>query len=93
MSSSARRFPPPGPRATSVTCDEEYLTVQLDDGRRLSVPLDYYPRLLNATPAQRENWELLGDGFGIHWPDVDEDLSVEGLLRGSPAPDSTRRVS
>ena len=49
-----------------------------------------YPRLLRATPTQRANWELLGRGIGIHWPDVDEDLSVEGLLRGTPAPDSVR---
>jgi len=73
-----------------VSVSGEALTVDLADGRRISVPLDWYPRLLNARPAQRKNWRFLGCGVGIHWPDVDEDLSVEGLLRGSPAPGSKR---
>ena len=71
-----------------VTASE--LTVDLVDGRRLSVPLEWYPRLLRAKRAERKNWRLMGDGEGIHWPDVDEDLSVEGLLRGSPAPNWKR---
>ena len=62
------------------------LSVDLVDGRTITVPLVWYPRLLQATPAQRANWEIVGAGYGIHWPDVDEDLSTEGLLRGSPAP-------
>ena len=62
------------------------LVVDLLDGRTISVPLVWYPRLLAATPEQRSNWRLVGGGFGIHWPDVDEDLSTEGLLRGAPAP-------
>ena len=73
-------------RVADVTCDAERLSVTLEDGRRISVPLRWYPRLANATPEQRANWEIAGAGFGIHWPDVDEDLSVEGLLLGLPAP-------
>ena len=61
------------------------LTVTLDDGRIISVPLDWYPRLLHASSDQRNDWELIGDGEGIHWPQIDEDLSVAGLLRGTPA--------
>ena len=71
-------------RGVSVTEDE--LSVALMDGRTIIVPLAWYPRLANATPAQRARWELAGAGYGIHWPDVDEDLSTEGLLRGIPAP-------
>jgi hypothetical protein len=56
------------------------------DGRTITVPLTWYPRLLNATEAQRNNWCVSAAGYGIHWPDIDEDLSTEGLLRGSPAP-------
>ena len=69
------------PRAAHVAVGEDELSVDLVDGRRLSVPLAWFPRLLHADPAQRQNWRLLGDGQGIHWPDLDEDLSVEGLLR------------
>lgn len=79
-------FSDPPPRAKDVRASEHELTVDLVDGRRVSVPLAWYPRLADATPAQRANWELLGDGEGIHWPDVDEDLSVEGILKGIPAP-------
>ncbi len=74
------------PRAQQVEVTEDELTVTLADGRRVSVPLAWFPRLLHASPAQRNNWQLLGDGEGIHWPDVDEDLSVAGILRGVPAP-------
>jgi len=56
------------------------------DGRSISVPLAWYPRLLSATPQQRKRWEISGAGYGIHWPEIDEDLSTEGLLRGAPAP-------
>jgi hypothetical protein len=75
-----------------VSVNDEALTVDLADGRRISVPLAWYPRLLRARPAERKNWRFLGGGIGIHWPDVDEDLSVEGLLRGEPAPGSKRAV-
>lgn len=65
------------------------LTVSLRDGRTISVPLAWYPRLLNATPEQRQNWEIAGGGYGLHWPEIDEDLNTEGLLRGAPAPRPT----
>jgi hypothetical protein len=77
--------PRPGDRVRDVRTTRDMLTVDLLDGRTISVPLAWYPRLLKATAAQRSNWEVCGGGFGIHWPDVDEDLSVEGLLRGAPA--------
>jgi len=67
-------------------CDDHSLIVDLMDGRTISVPLAWYPRLFNATPEQRANWETCAAGYGIHWPDIDEDLSTEGLLRGAPAP-------
>jgi hypothetical protein len=73
-------------RVLDVRCDAHSLTVDLMDGRTISAPLAWYPRLLHATPEQRSRWELAGCGDGIHWPDVDEDLSTEGLLRGAPAP-------
>jgi hypothetical protein len=73
-------------RVAGVTCDEDRLVVDLMDGRTIAVPLAWYPRLFNATAQQRANWELAAGGYGIHWPDLDEDLSTEGLLRGAPAP-------
>ena len=76
----------PGERVLEVACTEDKVVVDLADGRSISVPLAWYPRLLHATPNQRDNWQIAGAGFGIHWPDVDEDLSVEGLLRGAPSP-------
>lgn len=66
------------------------LVVELMDGRIITAPVMWYPRLLNATPEQRANWEPSGGGYGIHWPDVDEDLSVEGLMRGAPSPEYYR---
>ncbi|MGH9522829.1 MAG: DUF2442 domain-containing protein [Terriglobales bacterium] len=72
-------------RVSSVSCTEDELSVRLVDGRTISVPLAWYPRLLNATPEQRAHWQISGGGYGIHWPDVDEDLSTDGLLRGAPA--------
>jgi len=83
MSTSEGR---PGERVKNVRFTEDALVVDLLDGRTISVPLAWYPRLLAATPGQRGNWQMAGGGFGIHWPDVDEDLSTEGLLRGAPAP-------
>lgn len=67
-------------RATSARCDDEMFRVQLADGREIGVPLEWFPRLRDATPAQRGNWRLIGQGVGIHWEDLDEDLSVAGLL-------------
>jgi hypothetical protein len=75
-----------GERVKAVRFTDDALIVDLLDGRTISAPLVWYPRLLSATPAQRANWRVAGGGFGIHWPDVDEDLSTEGLLRGASAP-------
>jgi len=74
------------PRAAHVSTTETELIVRLADQRTIIVPLSWYPRLSNATAEQRAHYELLGDGEYIHWSDVDEDLSVRGLLRGTPAP-------
>ncbi len=65
--------------------DADRLIVDLMDGRTIAAPLAWYPRLLAATPDQRARWERAGGGYGVHWPEVDEDLSTEGLLRGEPA--------
>ena len=73
--------------AESVTVNDDTLIVDLVDGRSIAVPLAWYPRLLRATQAQRENWRRCAAGYGIHWPDIDEHLSTEGLLRGSPSPE------
>jgi hypothetical protein len=72
-------------RVLDVRFDDASLIVDLMDGRTISVPLAWYPRLLGATPEQRARWEKAGGGYGIYWPDLDEDLSTEGLLRGAPA--------
>jgi hypothetical protein len=76
----------PGERVKDVHFTEDTLSVDLIDGRTITVPLAWYPRLLHATAQQRNNWQVCGGGYGIHWPDIDEDLSTEGLLRGAPAP-------
>jgi len=75
-------------QAQDVTVSDEALTVDLVDGRSVSVPLAWYPRLTHARPTERENWRLIGRGEGIHWPDLDEDISVEGLLAGRPSGES-----
>ena len=67
--------------ATDVRFDDGMLHVQLSDGREIGVPLEWFPRLRDATEEQRANWRLIGKGVGIHWEDIDQDLSVEGLLR------------
>ena len=82
----SNRQPKPGERVKDVRCDDETLSVDLMDGRTIMVLLAWFPRLLHATPEQRAHWEIAGAGFGIHWPDIDEDLSTEGLLRGALAP-------
>ena len=80
-------------RVAGVELTDDTLAVALMDGRTISVPLVWYPRLLNATPRERQNWQISGGGYGIHWPDIDEDLNTEGLLRGSPAaPQSLRNA-
>jgi hypothetical protein len=71
--------------AQKVTVTEEALVVDLVDGRTVSVPLSWYPRLAHGTPAERSNWRLIGRGEGIQWPDLDEDISVAGLLAGWPS--------
>jgi uncharacterized protein DUF2442 len=76
-------------RVANVSFDPDRLIVDLMDGRTIAVPLAWYPRLLEATAQQRASWEIAGAGYGIHWPQIDEDLSVEGLLRGAPAAGAT----
>jgi len=78
MSTSAVR--PVTVLATDVRFDREMLQVLLSDGREIGVPLEWFPRLRDASPEQRGNWRLIGKGVGIHWPDIDEDISVAGLL-------------
>jgi hypothetical protein len=73
-------------RVDTVEFSNDALVVGLKDGRRISVPLRWYPRLAEASADARSNWEICGGGYGIHWPELDEDLSTEGLLRGAPAP-------
>jgi len=78
--------PSAGARVIGVRFSGESISVELADGRTISAPLVWYPRLLNASSEDREKWQLAGGGFGIHWPSIDEDLSVDGLLRGASAP-------
>ena len=75
----------PGERVKDVQFTEDTIAVDLVDGRTIVVPLAWYPSLLEATVEQRQNWQMSGAGYGIHWPDIDEDLSTDGLLRGAPA--------
>ena len=79
-------------RVRDVSVSEDELSVELMDGRRISVPLAWYPRLAGATAAQRSHWEVAGGGYGIHWPEIDEDLSTDGLLRGARAPRRSQSV-
>lgn len=80
------------PAATSISVTADALVATLTDGRAISVPLDWYPRLLHGTLAEREHWELFADGRHIHWPDLDEDLSVDGLLAGRPSQESRKSL-
>ena len=75
----------PSVRVVDVHLTDDLLWVELADGQTIAAPIAWYPRLLAATPEQRSNWQLSSAGFGIHWPDIDEDLSTAGLLRGAPA--------
>jgi hypothetical protein len=77
-------------RVADVSFDQDSLSARLKDGRTISVPLAWYPRLFHATGAQRQNWKIAGGGYGIQWPEIDEDISTEGLLRGAPAPRPTQ---
>ena len=76
------------PYAESVMITEDTLNVDLSDGRTISVPLTWFPRLVHATQEQRDNWRLIGRGHGVHWNDIDEDISVEGLIAGRPSGES-----
>ena len=76
------------PDALDVHVSEDTLSVEFNDGRTISVPLDWYPRLSHATEQERSNWRIIGKGHGIHWEDLDEDISVEGLLVGVPSGES-----
>jgi hypothetical protein len=76
------------PNAVSVEVTDDALTVALSDARTISVPLSWYPRLLHGRPEERRNWRLIGRGQGIHWDDLDEDVSVENLVVGSPSGES-----
>jgi hypothetical protein len=77
-------------RVNGVEIDADLLTVHLMDGRSISAPLAWFPRLAKATQRQRDNWQIAGGGYGLHWPDLDEDLSTEGLLRGAPSVETRR---
>ena len=74
--------------ATNVRFDDDAITVELSDGRTVSAPITWYPRLAHATTTERHNWRLIGTGRGIHWPDLDEDISVENLLAGKQSGES-----
>lgn len=76
------------PKATSVAVSDDTLTVDLDDGRTISVPIGWYPRLALATAPERGNWRIVGAGYAIHWPDLDEDIGVEGLVLGKKSTES-----
>ena len=78
--------PKSGERIRDVTITDDSVSVDLFDGRTITAPLAWYPRLLHAAPKERSNWRIAGAGYGIHWPDLDEDLTTRGLLQGAPAP-------
>ena len=75
-------------KIVDVQVTDDTLTVNLADGRTVSVPVEWYPRLVHGTPQERKNWRLIGRGAGIHWPDLDEDISLENLLLGKPSGES-----
>lgn len=76
------------PTVENITITQDTLSVDLSDGRTISVPLAWYPRLAYASQTEQNNWRLIGKGYGIHWEDLDEDISVEGLLTGKPSAES-----
>lgn len=88
LSSSAPNSSEPPAIAVNVFVDT--LEVRLSDGRKISVPLSWYPRLAHASVEERSNWQMIGPGLGIHWPDIDEDISVENLLLGQPSGESQK---
>lgn len=91
MSTSLADTPPA--RAITINVTEEALIVQLVDGRSLSVPLAWYPRLARATASERSSWRLIGRGEGIHWPALDEDISIDGLLAGRASGESSTSLA
>ena len=78
--------PETGPRVSDVRFTHESICVELTDGRTITAPLTWFPRILAASRDERERWEVSGGGAGVHWPSIDEDVSIDGLLRGAPAP-------
>ena len=80
------------PQAHNIKCTDVSLIVELVDGRTISVPLVWFPRLAQASKKQLDNWELLGEGEGIHWPEVDEDLSINGLLVGTHYKTANKKI-
>lgn len=80
------------PTAVAITIDDDKLAIDLADGRRLVVPLAWYPRLLHASPPERQNWQLLGEGYAIEWPDLDEHIGIEGLLAGRRSGESQKSL-
>lgn len=81
------------PQAVSAAFADDAIVVTLSDGRAISAPLAWYPRLLNATQVERQDWRLIGDGEGLHWPRLDEDVSVESLLAGRPSTESAQSLA
>ena len=81
---------PPSACIQDIKITNSALTIDLSDGRCISAPLVWYPRLLNATAKERNHWELIGEGDGIHWPDLDEDLSMDGIIQGHPSYESQK---
>ena len=78
--------PKSGERVRDLHINDDTISVDLFDGRTITVPLAWFPRLLHATPSERAEWRVSGAGYGIHWPHLDEDLTTQGLLQGAPAP-------
>ena len=76
------------PEALNVSLTDDTLSVDLSDGRSISIPIAWFPRLLHSTEQERNNWRLIGKGQGIHWEDIDEDISIEGLIAGRPSGES-----
>lgn len=85
---STSRVEQPAPSAIAVRIGDDELAIDLSDGRSVTVPLAWYPRLVSGTVRERRNWRLIGSGEGVHWPDLDEDISVEGVLAGRPSAES-----
>jgi hypothetical protein len=81
------------PVAVEVSLSSRHLTIDLADGRRVLIPLEWYPRLMNASKTERRNWQLLGDGYAIEWPDLDEHIGVEGILAGHASGESAHSLS